>query len=66
MFPCLSSALNNPEAASHQSTPRVSDAHHATLGIVGLGRIGYQVARRAVGFDMEICYHTRKRYVYYR
>ncbi|MEE2659633.1 MAG: D-glycerate dehydrogenase [Candidatus Latescibacterota bacterium] len=31
------------------------------LGIVGLGRIGYQVARRAVGFDMEILYHNRNR-----
>ena len=33
----------------------------ATLGIIGLGRIGYQVARRAVGFDMEILYHNRGR-----
>lgn len=32
-----------------------------TLGIVGLGRIGYQVARRAVGFDMPILYHNRRR-----
>ncbi len=31
----------------------------ATLGIIGLGRIGYQVARRAIGFDMEILYHNR-------
>jgi glyoxylate reductase len=31
----------------------------STLGIVGLGRIGYQVARRASGFDMEILYHNR-------
>ncbi len=29
------------------------------LGIVGLGRIGYQVARRATGFDMEVIYHKR-------
>jgi glyoxylate reductase len=33
----------------------------ATLGIVGCGRIGYQVARRAAGFDMEILYHNRGR-----
>lgn len=33
----------------------------AALGIVGLGRIGYQVARRAAGFDMEILYHNRNR-----
>ncbi|MAG92660.1 MAG: D-glycerate dehydrogenase [Planctomycetaceae bacterium] len=32
-----------------------------TLGIVGMGRIGRQVARRAHGFDMEILYHNRSR-----
>ena len=31
----------------------------ATLGIIGLGRIGYQVAKRAAAFDMEILYHNR-------
>jgi glyoxylate reductase len=31
------------------------------LGIVGLGRIGHAVARRAKGFDMEILYHNRSR-----
>lgn len=31
-----------------------------TLGLVGLGRIGQAVARRARGFDMEIVYHKRK------
>ena len=37
------------------------DVHHATLGIVGLGRIGREVAKRAAGFDMRILYasHTR-------
>jgi len=30
------------------------DIHHATLGIIGLGRIGKEVARRARGFDMTI------------
>lgn len=32
------------------------DVHHATLGIVGMGRIGYEVAKRARGFDMHILY----------
>lgn len=32
-----------------------------TLGIVGLGRIGKAVARRASGFDMQILYHMRRR-----
>jgi lactate dehydrogenase-like 2-hydroxyacid dehydrogenase len=30
------------------------------LGIVGLGRIGRTIARRAGGFDMEIRYHNRR------
>ena len=30
------------------------------LGIVGLGRIGQAVARRAAGFDMDIAYHNRR------
>jgi len=30
------------------------DVHHATLGIVGYGRIGRAVARRAAGFDMRM------------
>lgn len=32
----------------------------ATLGIVGAGRIGSAVARRARGFDMKILYHNRR------
>jgi glyoxylate reductase len=30
------------------------DVHHATIGIVGFGRIGKEVAKRARGFDMRI------------
>lgn len=33
------------------------DLHHATLGLVGVGRIGAAVARRAKGFDMRILYY---------
>jgi len=33
----------------------------ATLGLVGFGRIGQAVARRAAGFDMRIIYTDRKR-----
>ena len=32
-----------------------------TLGIVGLGRIGAAVARRALGFGMHVVYHNRRR-----
>ena len=33
------------------------DLHGSTLGIIGLGRIGLGVAKRASGFDMTILYH---------
>ena len=33
------------------------DVHGATLGVVGFGRIGQAVARRAQGFGMRIVYH---------
>jgi len=33
------------------------DIHHATIGIIGFGRIGQGMARRASGFDMRILYH---------
>ena len=36
-----------------------TDVHHATLGIIGLGRIGIEVAKRAQGFDMRVLYHNR-------
>ena len=38
-----------------------TDVHHATLGIVGMGRIGQAIARRAAGFDMRVLYHNRSR-----
>ena len=38
-----------------------TDVHHATLGIVGMGRIGQAIAKRARGFDMRVLYHNRKR-----
>jgi glyoxylate reductase len=37
------------------------EVHGSTVGIVGLGRIGEQVARRALGFDMTVLYHNRRR-----
>jgi glyoxylate reductase len=32
-----------------------------TLGLIGMGRIGAAVARRAAGFDMPVLYHNRRR-----
>lgn len=37
------------------------EVHGTTLGIVGLGSIGYEVARRARAFDMQVVYHNRTR-----
>jgi glyoxylate reductase len=36
------------------------EVHGSTVGIVGLGRIGRQVARRARAFDMAVLYHNRR------
>ena len=38
------------------------EVHHATLGIIGMGRIGQQIARRASGFKMRVLYHNRNRW----
>ena len=38
-----------------------TDVHHASLGIIGMGRIGQTIARRASGFDMKVRYHNRTR-----
>ena len=35
------------------------DVHGRTLGVVGFGRIGQAVARRATGFGMEVLHHSR-------
>lgn len=38
------------------------DVHHKKLGIIGMGRIGNAIAKRAhYGFDMDILYHSRNR-----
>ena len=39
------------------------DVHGATLGIIGLGRIGSAVARRGRGFDMKLAYYSRTRHM---
>ena len=37
------------------------DVHHATLGIIGMGRVGQVIAKRALGFEMRVIYHNRTR-----
>lgn len=39
-----------------------AEVHGATLGIVGFGRIGQAVARRASGFGMRVLYYSRNRH----
>lgn len=39
-----------------------TDVHSSTLGIIGMGRIGEAIARRAkFGFNMDVLYHNRSR-----
>lgn len=38
-----------------------SEVHGRTLGILGMGRIGQAIARRAIGFRMPVIYHNRSR-----
>ncbi|MCM2329331.1 MAG: D-glycerate dehydrogenase [Lysobacter sp.] len=42
-------------------SPLGTDVHHATLGIIGMGRIGQAIAKRATGFDMRVLYNNRGR-----
>ncbi|CAG4890794.1 2-hydroxyacid dehydrogenase [Paraburkholderia gardini] len=37
------------------------DVYGSTLGVIGMGRIGQALARRARGFNMQVIYHNRSR-----
>jgi lactate dehydrogenase-like 2-hydroxyacid dehydrogenase len=37
------------------------EVNHSILGIIGLGRIGQEVAKRATGFDMKVLYYDEVR-----
>uniref|UniRef100_A0A3Q1GUF9 Glyoxylate reductase/hydroxypyruvate reductase n=1 Tax=Acanthochromis polyacanthus TaxID=80966 RepID=A0A3Q1GUF9_9TELE len=37
------------------------EVSESTLGIIGMGHIGYKIAQRGKGFDMKILYHNRSR-----
>jgi glyoxylate reductase len=41
----------------HPSMMQGRDIHSATIGVVGAGRIGYGVAKRATGFNMKILFY---------
>lgn len=63
----MAAARRIPEAVDHVRAGRWTtwgpllllgpDVHGATLGVVGFGRIGQAVARRAAGFGMTVLYH---------
>ena len=38
-----------------------AEVHQSTIGIIGMGSIGLEMAKRARGFDMRILYHSRTR-----
>ena len=41
------------------NNPLGMDLHHSTIGIIGMGRIGQGIAKRALGFGMNVIYHNR-------
>ena len=51
----------NWKLAFHPTYWLGSDVSEATIGIVGLGKIGLEMAKRAVGFDMKVLYYSRTR-----
>jgi len=67
----LAVARRIPEGAQHVKNgtwPSVwiplwmcgKDVHHSTVGIIGLGRIGYQVAKRLKAFDCHVLYYDTR------
>jgi D-3-phosphoglycerate dehydrogenase len=54
---CLSTKQGKWEATRFMGT----EVYGKTIGIIGLGEIGYRVAKRAKGFDMRILYWSRRR-----
>jgi len=43
------------------NNPLGVDLHHSTIGIIGMGRIGQGIAKRALGFGMNVIYYNRRR-----
>ncbi len=51
----------HPNTTTFDSTWFGAQVSRTTLGIIGMGRIGLEVAARARGFKMEVLYHNRHR-----
>lgn len=43
------------------NNPLGMDLYNTTVGIIGMGRIGQGIAKRALGFGMKVIYHNRSR-----
>ncbi|GAA3155238.1 hydroxyacid dehydrogenase [Planomonospora alba] len=56
-----STALAAGEWALPRLRPELTELAGKTIGIVGLGRIGRDVARKAAAFDMTVLYSARRR-----
>nr|XP_002131147.1 uncharacterized protein LOC100184381 [Ciona intestinalis] len=53
--------LRSPETTQIDTNYMTNDVSGTTIGILGMGRIGYKVAQRAKAFNMKILYHNRSR-----
>lgn len=60
-MPMLNRVMRENNADEHSKVPRGNAVYGKTLGIMGLGSIGMELAKRAAGFDMKVVYHNRNR-----
>jgi len=60
-FPASETYLRSGYWATRGAFPLTTSLGGKTLGILGLGRIGESIARRALAFGMKIRYHNRNR-----
>ena len=60
-FPQSEAYLRSGYWASRGSYPLTASVGGKTLGVLGLGRIGEAIAKRALAFGMKIRYHNRKK-----
>ncbi|XP_040913595.1 probable 2-ketogluconate reductase [Toxotes jaculatrix] len=51
----------DPKTTSIPQSLMGDEVTGSTLGIIGMGEIGYKIAQRSKGFEMKILYHSRTR-----
>jgi phosphoglycerate dehydrogenase-like enzyme len=59
--PQMNSGVRNGEWRTVNWGSKVDDLYGLTLGLLGVGRIGAEVARKARAFDMKVIYHDTVR-----